>query len=48
LQRAERATRDPALTDAEALQIVQALEQYAGLLQLQPRNPKENRGWRNK
>jgi len=27
---------------------VQALEQYAELLQLKPRNPEEHRGWRNK
>ena len=48
LQRAERAARDPALDDAAALQVVQALEQYAELLQLRPRNPEEHRGWRNK
>src|SRR2546426_12786547 len=48
LQRAERAARDPALDDAAALQVVQALEQYAELLQLKPRNPEEQRGWRNK
>jgi len=44
LQRAERAARNPALTDAEALQIVQSLEHYAELLQLKPR-PQEKRAW---
>ena len=48
LQRAERAARNPALSDAEALQVVQALEQYADLLHLKPRNPEEVRAWRNK
>ncbi len=48
LQRAERAARDPDLSDAEALRLVQALEQYAGLLQLRPRNPEEVRRWANK
>src|SRR5713226_5008429 len=45
LQRAERGTRDPALTDEEALQLVQALEQYSGLLQLKPRQSEEKRAW---
>ncbi len=48
LQRAERAARDPGLSDAQALQVVQALEQYAELLQLKPRSPEEVRAWRNK
>ncbi len=45
LQRAERAAGNAALTDAEALQIVQSLEHYAQLLQLKPRNPEGKRAW---
>lgn len=48
LQRAERGARDPALTDEDALQVVQALEQYSGLLQLKPRQTEEKRAWPNR
>ncbi len=48
LQRAEWASRDPAFGDAQALQLVQALEHYARLLGVQPRNPGEERAWRNR
>ncbi len=46
LQRAERGALSPSLSDAEALQIVQSLEQYAELFDLKPRTPEEKRGWR--
>ncbi len=48
LLRADRASRSAELTDAEALPIVQALEQYAGLLHIRPRKGEEGRAWRNK
>ena len=47
LQRAERGARNASLSGAEALQMVQALEHYAGLLQLKSRPLKEKSGWQN-
>lgn len=46
LYRCERAIRDPELTDDEALQLVQALEQYTHALRLSTRSTKEKTGWK--
>jgi hypothetical protein len=48
LQHTERALRDPNLSDADALSIAQALEQYEDLWQLKPRKSEEKRAWRNR
>ena len=48
LQRADRASRDTGLSDKDALQIVDSLEHYAGLLELNRGGSEEKRTWRSK
>ena len=48
LQRAERASKEARLSDNDALQIVESLEHYAGLLQLNRGASEEKRTWRSK
>lgn len=48
LQRAERAAHDPAIKSDEALQIVESVEHYAGLLELNRGGNEERRTWRSK
>jgi hypothetical protein len=48
LQRADQATHDPSLNNRVALQIVESLEHYAGLLELNRTGIEENRTWRNR
>jgi len=48
LQRADHGANDPALTSRGALQIVESLEHYAGLLELNRTGIEENRTWRNR
>jgi hypothetical protein len=46
LVRCERAALDPEFNENEAVQLVQALQQYTRVLRLSPRTPKENTGWK--
>jgi hypothetical protein len=48
LQLADRASRDPSLTSEGALQIVESLEHYAGLLELNHTGIEEKRTWRSR
>lgn len=48
LQRADHAANDPSLSSQGALQIVESLEHYAGLLELNRTGIEENRKWRNR
>ncbi|HLX00384.1 MAG TPA: DUF4350 domain-containing protein [Candidatus Acidoferrales bacterium] len=48
LQRAERASKSTGLSDKEALQIVESLEHYAGLLELNRGASEEKRTWRTR
>lgn len=48
LQKAERAAKDPDLSDSDALQIVDSLEHYAGLLELNRTGTEEKRTWRSR
>jgi hypothetical protein len=48
LQRAERGARDPSISNQEALQIVDSLEHYAGLLRLNRGRSEETRTWQTK
>jgi len=48
LQRAERGARDPGINDQEALQIVESLEHYAGLLHLNRGRTEEKRTWQTR
>ncbi|HEV3218559.1 MAG TPA: DUF4350 domain-containing protein [Candidatus Acidoferrales bacterium] len=48
LQRAERGARDPGISNQEALQIVDSLEHYAGLLRLNRGRSEEKRTWQIK
>jgi hypothetical protein len=48
LQRAERGARDPSISDQEALQIVESLEHYAGLLHLNRGRSEEKRTWQTR
>jgi hypothetical protein len=45
LQRAERGARDPGISNQEALEIVDSLEHYAGLLNLNRGSTEEKRTW---
>ncbi len=45
LQRAERGARDPSISNQEALQIVDSLEHYSGLLHLNRGRTEEKRTW---
>jgi hypothetical protein len=48
LQRAERGARDPSISNQDALQIVDSLEHYAGLLRLNRGRSEETRTWQTK
>lgn len=48
LQRADQASRDTTLTSQGALLVVESLEHYAGLLELNRTGIEENRKWRNR
>jgi hypothetical protein len=48
LQRAERAAREPALGNREALEIVESIEHYAGLLELNRTGNEGTLTWRSK
>jgi hypothetical protein len=46
MYRCERAALDPELSEDEAVQLVQALQQYTRVLRLSPRTQKEKTGWK--
>ncbi len=48
LQHAERGARDPSISNHEALQIVDSLEHYAGLLHLNRGRTEEKRTWQTR
>jgi hypothetical protein len=48
LQRAERGARDPSISNQEALEIVDSLEHYTGLLHLNRGRTEEKRTWQNR